>query len=40
MTFLVGPSGIVFQKDLGEKTAEVVKTMTTYDPDDSWTPVR
>jgi hypothetical protein len=40
MTFVVGPSGIVFQKDLGEKTADVVKAMTAYDPDDSWTPVR
>jgi len=31
--------GIVFQKDLGDKTAEIAATMTQYDPDDSWHPV-
>jgi hypothetical protein len=40
MTFLVGPSGIVYQKNLGEKTAEAAAAITTYDPDESWTPVR
>jgi hypothetical protein len=40
MTFIVGPDGIVFQKNLGDKTAEVAKAITTYDPDDSWAPVR
>jgi hypothetical protein len=40
MTFIVGPQGIVFQKDLGEKTEELGKTMTEYNPDDTWTPAR
>jgi len=40
MTFLVGPPGIVYQKDLGEKTAEAAAAIKTYDPDESWTPVR
>jgi hypothetical protein len=40
MTFIVGPTGIVYQKDLGGQTAELAKAITTYDPDDSWTPVR
>jgi hypothetical protein len=40
MTFVVGPEGIVFQKNLGEKTVEVAKAIAAYDPDDSWTPVR
>jgi hypothetical protein len=40
MTFLVGPPGIVYQKNLGEKTAEVAAKITTYDPDESWTPIR
>ena len=40
MTFLVGPLGIVYQKNLGEKTAETAAAMTSYDPDDSWKPVR
>ena len=40
MTFVVGSAGIVFQKDLGEGTAEAAKTMAAYDPDESWSPVR
>jgi hypothetical protein len=40
MTFIVGPQGVVFQKDLGERTAEVAKTITAYDPDASWEPTR
>ena len=40
MTFLVGPPGIVYQKNLGEKTPEAAAAIKTYDPDDSWTPVR
>jgi hypothetical protein len=40
MTFLVGPAGIVYQKNLGEKTAETAAAMKTYDPDDSWAPIR
>jgi hypothetical protein len=40
MTFIVGPQGIVFQKDLGEKTAELGKAMTEYNPDDTWMPAR
>ena len=40
MTFLVAEQGIVFQKDLGEGTAEAVKTITAYDPDGSWVPTR
>jgi hypothetical protein len=39
MTFIVGPHGTVYQKDLGEGTAEAAKGMTTFDPDSSWKPV-
>jgi len=39
MTFVVNQLGIVFQKDLGNKTAEIAATMTQYDPDDSWHPL-
>jgi hypothetical protein len=35
----VNQQGIVFQKDLGEKTAETIKDVAQYDPDDSWQPV-
>lgn len=40
MTFVVGPQGIVYQKDLGAQSVDAGKTMAAYDPDDSWTPVR
>ena len=36
MTFMVGPQGVVFQKDLGENTADAAKAITAYDPDASW----
>jgi len=39
MTFIVGPDGKVYQKDLGDGTSEVAKAMTAYDPDSSWKPV-
>jgi Protein of unknown function (DUF2950) len=38
MTFLVGPDGIVYQKDLGEKTADAAEAVTEYDPSNGWTP--
>jgi hypothetical protein len=38
MTFVVGPQGIVYQKDLGPETAKVVESLTAFDPDDSWDP--
>ncbi len=39
MTFLVGPSGQIYQKDLGKKTAEIAAGIKDFSPDDSWTPV-
>ena len=39
MTFMVNQRGIVYQKDLGEKTPALAEKITAYDPDDSWTPV-
>ena len=38
MTFLVNHDGKVFEKDLGPETAELVKAITSFDPDDSWKP--
>ncbi len=35
-TFMVGPNGIVYQKDLGPKTAELAKAITRYNPDKTW----
>ena len=36
VTFIVSHSGIVYEKDLGENTAAVAKSMTSFDPDKSW----
>lgn len=37
MTFIVGPDGDVYQKDLGPETGQTASKMTTFDPDLSWT---
>ncbi len=36
MTFVVNQDGIVYEKDLGPRTAEVAKALTRYDRDASW----
>jgi Protein of unknown function (DUF2950) len=36
MTFVVGPDGDVYQKDLGPDTAPIAAGMTTFDPDLTW----
>ena len=35
-TFQVGPSGIVYEKDLGSDTLKVFETMDRYNPDKTW----
>ncbi len=40
MSFIINQDGVVYQKDLGEKTAEVVSAMTEYNPDSTWTEVK
>jgi hypothetical protein len=39
MTFIVGPDGDMYQKDLGPDTARIAREMTTFDPDLSWSRV-
>ena len=39
MTFIVNQQGQVFQKNLGPKTAKIASETTTYDPDETWSPV-
>jgi hypothetical protein len=39
-TFIVSKNGVVFEKDLGEDTAKVLRAMTQFNPDDTWIPVR
>lgn len=36
MTFIVNQDGIVYEKDLGSKTADLAKKIQEYDPDSSW----
>jgi hypothetical protein len=38
MTFIVAKDGVVYQKDLGEKTTDEGASMTDYNPGDGWGP--
>jgi hypothetical protein len=37
-TFMVSNDGIVYQKDLGPNSLEIVKKMELYNPDKTWQP--
>jgi hypothetical protein len=37
-TFIVGPNGVVYQKDLGPETLKVFESMDRYNPDKTWKP--
>lgn len=39
MTFIVGPDGDVYQKDLGSETDRIARAMTSFDPDLLWSRV-
>ena len=36
VTFIVGPDGVVYEKDLGKKTDAHAKAMKEYNPNSSW----
>jgi hypothetical protein len=36
MTFIVAQDGVVYQKDLGQRTAEIAKSIAQYERDASW----
>jgi len=40
MTFVVNQTGIVFEKNLGPKTADDAKVMNQFDPDITWKPAK
>lgn len=40
MTFIVNQDGVVFQKNLGARTAEIAPNMTEYNPDAGWERVK
>jgi hypothetical protein len=37
VSFLIGPDGVLYQKDLGEHTADQAAALTEYNPADGWT---
>jgi osmotically-inducible protein OsmY len=40
LTFIVNQDEVVYQKDLGPDTANLAMAMTSFDPDQSWDPIR
>ena len=38
MTFILGKDGVIYQKDLGEKTADEGSALTEYNPGEGWSP--
>lgn len=38
-TFMVSHDGVVYEKDLGPNTLEIVKTIELFNPDKTWSPV-
>jgi hypothetical protein len=36
MTFIVGKSGTIYEKDLGPNTSKLAEAMTAFDPDSTW----
>jgi len=36
VTFVVNSNGILYEKDLGEKTGEIASAMNAYNPDGTW----
>ena len=39
-TFIVSHTGIVYEKDIGEKTLDQFRAMERFNPDPTWTPVQ
>ena len=39
VSFVINQDGNVYEKDLGAHTSEVAKTITSYDPDNTWSAV-
>jgi len=36
MTFIVNQDGVVYEKDLGDKTEDAVKSMKEFNPNSGW----
>jgi len=39
MTFMMGPQGFVYERDLGPDTAKIASSITEYNPDEHWSRV-
>jgi hypothetical protein len=40
MTFLVNQKGVIYERDLGDKTADIAEHMSSSDPDKTWRVVK
>lgn len=40
MSFMVAKDGVVYQADLGEDTPKTAESLTSFNPDDRWKPVK
>jgi Protein of unknown function (DUF2950) len=40
MTFLVGQNGVIYEKDLGDKTTDIAEQMSSYGADKTWRVVK
>ena len=40
MTFLVNQKGVIYERDLGDKTADIAEQMSSYNPDKTWRVVK
>ena len=40
MTFMISHQGVLYEKNLGPRTAELVQSMTEFNPDKSWRQAR
>jgi hypothetical protein len=40
MSFIVNQDGVIYERDLGEKTTQLVSQITEYNPDKSWRKVQ
>lgn len=38
-TFMINQSGVIYEKDLGEKTTEIAQGMIEFNPDKTWIPL-
>jgi len=40
MTFVMNREGVMYQKDFGAETAQIVKAIDNYNPDNEWASVQ